>query len=92
MSALAVAGVIGQIAVALVLVGGGGIWSDPSLILTTNLILNLAILGFAVCLGALLSGYRFKALAIMGMVVCLLLIVGWFVILLLPSEPSGVLT
>jgi hypothetical protein len=80
--------------VVIMLIYGAGVISisDRVLNLTMNLVLNTAILGFAVCLGALLSGYRYKAISIIGMVVCLLLIIGWFVLMLLPSEPEGLIT
>lgn len=83
-SMLAAAGVVTW-TVSIMLAGAGVLYaSDDVLNLTMNLVINLAVLGFALCLGALLSGYRYKAITIIGMAVCLLLILGWFVILLLP--------
>lgn len=83
-SILAAVGVVTW-TVSIMLVGPGVLNASEDVFnLTMNLIINLAVLGFALCLGALLSGYRYKAITIIGMAVCLLLILGWFVILLLP--------
>jgi hypothetical protein len=91
-SILAAAGVA-TMTVFVLLDGAGALHvPDGAVDLTFNPMINLAVLGFALCLGALLSNYRYKAIAIIGMVVCQLLILGWFALLLLPKTPTGTIT
>jgi hypothetical protein len=48
-----------------------------------GLVINLGVLGFATGLGALLSGYRYKAVSILGMVASILTLVIEIALLLL---------